>query len=69
MSHKGQKFLKIPIDNLQGIYVENPIPETFKEKKKLKSYWYPSNYQTCINFFQVLWKMMKLPGGVLRLII
>ncbi|XP_010645321.2 uncharacterized protein LOC104877836 isoform X3 [Vitis vinifera] len=42
------------------IYVEDLIPETFKEKKKVESLCYPNNYQTCINFFQVLWKMIKL---------
>ncbi|KAL6339461.1 hypothetical protein AAG906_032996 [Vitis piasezkii] len=45
------------------IYVEELIiPETFKEKKKVESLCYPNNHQTCINFFQVLWKMIKLLG-------
>ena len=63
MSNEGHKLLKIPNVDLQGIYVEELIPETFKEKKKVESLCYPNNYQTCINFFQVLWKMIKLLGG------
>ncbi|KAJ9697397.1 hypothetical protein PVL29_009287 [Vitis rotundifolia] len=43
------------------IYVEELTPGTFKEKK-VESLCYPNNCQTCINFFQVLWKMIKLLG-------
>ena len=63
ISNKVHILLKIPNVNLQGIYVEELILETFKEKKEVESLCYPNKYQTCINFFQVLWKMIKLLGG------
>ena len=51
------------ITYLLGIHVEELVPDTFKEKKELIApSSYPTNYQTCFEYCQLHWKMMKSAG-------
>lgn len=54
---------------LQGLYVEKLKPESYRlsdtdrhPEHKPDPYKYPKNYTTCMNFFQLLEKAIKIPG-------